>query len=154
MNHLLQEEIEVIIDKESSFIVECCVPGYHTFQFFWEALVGSVLIADPEDDLQSLIHDKFAIALVNNDSVTIGHISKFMSKLINFFHKQVGHIKCKINDDKKYSKDLEQDGRETPARLTFSTQTKKITDIMKENLNPLVEKYRRINSKLKILLGY
>ena len=77
-----------------------------------------------------------------------------MSKLTNFFLKQTGHIKCKISDDKKYSKDLEQDGHETPARLTISNTNKKMTDVMKENLNPLGEKYRRINSKLKILLKY
>ena len=28
-------------------------------------------------------------------------------------------------------------------------QTKKMTDVMKEKLNPLVEEYRRINSKPK-----
>ena len=54
MKHLLQEEIEVIIEKEFSFSVECCVCGYHIFQSFWEALVGSVLITKHGDDPQSL----------------------------------------------------------------------------------------------------
>ena len=81
MKHLLQEEIKVIIEKEFSFTVECCFRGCYIFQSFWEAPAGSVLIAKHEDNPQSLIHDKFAIALVNNDSVTIGHIPKFMSKL-------------------------------------------------------------------------
>ena len=53
------------------------------------------------------MHDKFAIALVNNDSVTLGHIPKFMSKLTYFFLKHGGHIKRENIGDKKYSKDLD-----------------------------------------------
>ena len=40
MKNLLQEEIEVIIEKEFSFTFECCVRGYHIFQSFWEAPDG------------------------------------------------------------------------------------------------------------------
>ena len=101
MKNLLQEEIEVIIEKEFSFTFECCVRGYHIFQSFWEAPDGSVLITKPEDDPQSLIHDIFAIALVKNDSATVGHISKFMSKLTYFFFKHGGYIKCEIPCGKK-----------------------------------------------------
>ena len=63
---------------------------------FWEGTVGSVLIAKHEDDSQSFIYDKLAIALVNNDSVTDGHIPKFMPKPTCFFLKHGGHIKCKL----------------------------------------------------------
>ena len=52
MKNLLQEEIELIIEKEFSFAVECCVRGY-IFQSFWEAPIGSVLIAK---------HEEFAIS--------------------------------------------------------------------------------------------
>lgn len=45
MKHLLLEEIEVLIEKEFSFIVDNCFRGYHIFKLFWEAPVGSVLIA-------------------------------------------------------------------------------------------------------------
>ena len=96
MKDIVQEEIEVIMEKEFSFTLECCVRGYHIFQSFWESPVGSVLITKHEDDPQSLIHDKFAIALVNNDSATLGHISKSMSKLTYFFLKRDGHVKCEI----------------------------------------------------------
>ena len=54
-----------VIKKKFSFTVECCVRDYHIFQSFWEAPFGSVLIAKLEDDQQSLINDKLAIALVN-----------------------------------------------------------------------------------------
>ena len=120
------------------------VRGYHIFKSFWEAPVGSVLIAKHEDDPQSLIHDKFT-----NDSVTASHIPKFMSKLTHFFLNHGGHMKCEITGRKKYSKDLELGGLEIPARLKISNTNKKMTNVMKEKLNPLVEEYRRINSKPK-----
>ena len=66
------------------------------FSIILEALVDSVLTVKHEVDPQSLIHDKFAIALVKNDPVTVGHIPKFMSKLTHFFHKHGRHIKCEI----------------------------------------------------------
>ena len=72
-----------------------------------------------------------------------------MSKLKYFFLKHGGHIKCKITGGKKYSKNMDQGGLQTPARLTISNIDKQMTGIMKEKLNPLVEEYRRINSKLK-----
>ena len=96
-----------------------------------------------------MINDKFAIALLNNDSVTVGHIPKFISKQAYFFLKHAGHIKSKITDGRKYWKDLEQGGLEIPARLKISNTNKKMTDVMKEKLNLLVEEYRRINSKPK-----
>ena len=81
LKQLWQEDLEVIIEKSFSFTVQCCIRGYHIFQSFWEAPIGSVLIAKHEDNPQSLIHEKFTIALLNNDSVTVDHISKFMFKL-------------------------------------------------------------------------
>ena len=86
---LLQKEIEVTLKKEFSFTVDCCICGYHIFTSFWEAPVGSVLITKHEVDLQSLIHDKFAIALVDIDLVTVSHIPKFMPKLTNISSKMM-----------------------------------------------------------------
>ena len=77
MKDLLQEKIEVIFERNVYSTVECCVCGYHFFKSFWETPVGSILIAKHEVDPQSLIHDKFAIALVNGDWVTVGHDPKF-----------------------------------------------------------------------------
>ena len=72
-----------------------------------------------------MIHDKLAIALVNNDSVTVGHIPKFMSKLTYLFLKHSGQIKCELTGGKKYLKDLEQVGLEIPTRLIISNTNKK-----------------------------
>ena len=112
-----------VIEKEFSFTSECCIRGYHFFQSFWEAPVGSVLIAKHEDDPQSLIQDKFTIALVNNDSVTVGYIPKFMSKLTYHFLKHGGHIKCEItggkidNQQYKHKNDRCDERKTEPPRL-------------------------------------
>ena len=55
---------------------------------------GSILSAKHEDDPHSLVHGKYAIALVNSESDAVGHIPKFMSKLAQFFVKHVRKIRC------------------------------------------------------------
>ena len=62
--YLLEEEIEIFLQKEFVFAVNCCVRGYHIFKSFWDAPIGSILSAKHEDDPQSLVHDKYAIALI------------------------------------------------------------------------------------------
>ena len=79
------------------------------FLYDWLLVNCSILIAKHEVYSQLLIHDKFAIGLVNIDLVTVGHIPKFVFKLTYFFLKRGGHIKCKIAGVKKYSNDLELD---------------------------------------------
>ena len=108
MEYLLQEEIEVTLENNVSFAVDCCVPGYHIFKSLREPPVCTMLIANDETDPQSFMHDKFATALVNSDLDTVGHIPKFMSKLTYFLLKCGRHIKCEIAGVKKSSKDLEK----------------------------------------------
>ena len=71
--------------KKAFFTTDCCVCGYHIFKSFWEAPLGSIVITKNEVDPQSLIQDKFTIASVNSDLVNVGHIPKYISKLIYFF---------------------------------------------------------------------
>ena len=85
--------------------------------------------AKHEDDLQYLVHDKYAIALINSESVTVGHLPKFKSKLAHFFVKHAGKIRCEFTGSKRYSSDLEQGGNE------------RIIEEMKRKLPPLIEKY-------------
>ena len=42
-----------------------------------------MLLANYEDDLQSLFFYKYAIALPNNDFVSVVHLLKFMVKLFS-----------------------------------------------------------------------
>ena len=72
--------------------MNCCLRGY-IFKSFWHAPIGSILSAKHEDDPQSLVHDKYTTALINSESVTVGHLPKFMSKLAYFFVKHAGKIR-------------------------------------------------------------
>ena len=63
----------------------------------------------------------------------------FMSKLTYLFLKHGRYVKCEISGGKKYSKDLQQGVLDIPARLTISNTNKKITNVMKEKLNHLVQ---------------
>ena len=105
--HLLEEEIKIFLEKEFVFAVNCCVHGYHIFKSFWDAPIGSILSAKHEDDPQSLVHDKYATALINSESVTVGHLPKFMSKLAYFFVKHAEKIRCEITGSKRYFSDLD-----------------------------------------------
>ena len=98
--YLLGEEKEIFQEKEFVFAVNCCVHGYHIFKPFWDAPVGSILSAKHEDDRQSLVHDKYAVALINSESVTVGHLPKFTWKLAHFFDKHGGKIMCEITGSK------------------------------------------------------
>ena len=57
-------------------------------------------------------HDNYAIALINSESVAVGHLPKFMSKLAHFFVKHAGKIRCEITGSKRYCFNLEQGGLE------------------------------------------
>ena len=117
--YLLEEEIEIFLQKEFVFAVNCCFCGYHIFKSFWHAPIGSILSAKHEDDPQSLVHGKYAFALINSESVIVGQLPKFMSKLAHFFVKHAGKIICEITGAKRYSSDLEQGGLEIPAKMIF-----------------------------------
>ena len=122
--HLLEEEIKIFLEKEFVFAVNCCVHGYHIFKSFWNAPVGSVLSAKHGDYLKYLVHNKYDIALINSESIAVGHLPKFMSKLAHFFVKHAGKIRCEITDSKRYSYNLEQSGLEIPAKIIFQNSKK------------------------------
>ena len=87
--------------------MNCCVHGYHIFKSFWDAPIGSILSTKHEDDPQSLVHDKYAITVNNSESITVGHLPKFMSKLAYFFVKHAEKSRYEITGSKRYSSDLD-----------------------------------------------
>ena len=139
----LLEEIEIFLEKEFVFAVNCCVCGFHIFKLFRDAPIGSILSAKYEDDPQSLVHDKYVIALINSESVTVGHFPKFMSKLAHFFVKHGGKISCEITGSKRYSSDLEQGGLEIPAKIMFQNSNERVIEEMKKKLAPLFKEYNK-----------
>ena len=123
--------------------MNCCVRGYHIFKSFWDDPVGFVLSAKHENDPQSLVHDKYVIALINSEPVTVGHLPKFMLKLGHFFVKYTGKIKCKTTGSKRNSSDLEQGGLEIPAKIIVQNSNEKIIEEIKKKLAPLIEEYNK-----------
>ena len=90
-----------------------------------------------------MVHDKYAIALINSESVTVGHLPKFMSKLAHFFVKHAGKIRCEITGSKRYSSDLEQGGLEIPAKIIFQNSNERIIEEIKKKLAPFIEEYNK-----------
>ena len=76
-------------------------------------------------------------------SVTVGHLTKFMSKLAHFFVKDDGKFRCEITGSKRYSSDLEQGGLEIPAKLIFQNSNERIIEEMKKKLTPLIGEYNK-----------
>ena len=81
------------------------------------------------------------LALTNSDSVRVGHLPKFMSKLAHFFVKHDGEIRSEITGSKRYSSDLEQGGLEIPAKIIFQNSNERIIEEMKKKRTPLIEEY-------------
>ena len=123
--------------------MKCHVCGYHIFKSFCDAPIGSILSSKHEDDPQSLVHDKYAIALINSELVAVGHLPKFVSKLTHFFVEHAGKIRCEITGSKRYSFDIEQGGLEIPAKIVFQNSNERIIEEMKKKLALLIEEYNK-----------
>ena len=60
MKQLLKMEIIIEPNVLSKWIA-VLDRGYHYFKSFWETPIDSVLVAKPESNPQSLIHEKYVI---------------------------------------------------------------------------------------------
>ena len=76
------------------------VRGYHIVKSFWDAPNGSVLSAKHDDDPQSLVHDKYAIALINSVSITVGHLPKLCRNWHTFMLSMLGKLRVKLQVQK------------------------------------------------------
>ena len=110
MSLLLEDpgrEIPVVITQE--FDVEICVRGYHFYNH--QPNIGEKVVAFPDDDPMSLIHDRYAIAIKTvGTGRKIGHVPKFMSRFTYYFLRHGGVVNGTILGEKQYSWDLEQGG--------------------------------------------
>ena len=125
LSSLLIKDLEIPVILEKEFTVQCCIRGYHTYQWQWNAEVGAELGAVPDTRTTALVKDKYAIA-VKNDEQTVGHIPMFLSKLAFFFLRYDGKVSIKVNEPRRYSVDLIQGGLELPAEFTFQTSNEKL----------------------------
>ena len=97
-----------------------------------------------------MVHDKYAIALINTIAVAVGDLPKFLSKLTHFFVKHTGKIRCEITGSERYSSDLEQGSLEIPAKIIFQNSNERIIEEMKKRFAPLIEEYNKKRSLLYV----
>ena len=115
---LKSDVIPIVFEKELE--VECCVTGHHVYESHWDAKTGSNLKPCHEKRPSALVEDKYAMALILNDT-TVGHIPKFLSKITYFFLKLAGDLVVKITGQRRYSRDLDQGGMELPGTYVFTS---------------------------------
>ena len=148
IKYLLDEEVEILLKYNSFYVtVNCSVSGHYIFKSYWDAPIVSMLSVKHEDHLQSLIHDKFSVALANNVLVTVDYLPRFMSKLVHVFIKYARDITFEVTISKTYSTDQEQGSLEVPTKITFCNSNEKITEGIKKKLVPLIEEGMKNTNK-------
>ena len=148
LNSLLVKDLEIPIFVEKEFTVQCCIRGYHTYQAQWNAEVGAKLNTAPDTRPAAIVEDKYATA-VKHEEQTVGHVPKFLSKLIFFFLKHGGKVIIKVNGPKRYSVDLKQGGMEVPAEFCFKTCNEKLFFQMKEKALVEIEKFEEKRKQME-----
>ena len=138
---LLTKDLEISIILEREFPAACCIRGYHIYNWAqWTAEIASILTSEPEKRPGALVEDRYAIAIISNDQ-TVGHVSKFLSKLTFFFLKHRGTLTVKVTGERRYSFDLAQGGMEIPAEFIYKSEIKELSDQMKEKTLEELKKY-------------
>ena len=54
--------------------VDSCIRGYHVYQAFWESHIGDTFVTFHYKRESHKTHDRDAVAVVNDDDATIGHV--------------------------------------------------------------------------------
>ena len=121
---LLTKDLEIPIILEREFSAACCIRGYHIYNWAqWTAEIGSILTSEPEKRPGALVEDRYAIAIISNNQ-TVGHVPKFLSKLIFFFLKHGGTLTVKVTGERRYSFGLAQGGMKYQRSL-FTNQERR-----------------------------
>ena len=97
----VDEGTSLVIVK--TFEIQSCVGVFRTFQYSQQPKLGKVLNARNEDELFSLVHDRYAVACKDKNRKIVGHVTKYVPKPIHFFIKYGGRVKVMVNDKKQYS---------------------------------------------------
>ena len=110
----------------SSLIYDSCIQGYHEYKSIWDASVGEVLhciseLYNPYDD---------QAVLVARRKVTVGHMPRYVSRGFLLLLQLGGSITATVNSTRRYSRDLSQEGLETPCQYTVEGPTNEVKKIM------------------------
>ncbi len=114
---------------ERSFSWDSMIRGYHIYRSVWEAANGEELKCVREVGNRK---DPYAVAVVKNSELTVGHIPRRISSLCSMFLQRGGTISCTVTtSEKRYSHDLPQGGLEIPCKLNFRGNDKEVSKIQK-----------------------
>ena len=105
-----------------TFEKDCCVHGYHIYQWVWDVAIGEDLICRREPTNE---RDRYAVAVTKNGTV-IGHLPRKVSRVCSLFLRKGGTIDCVVTGTQRYSADLPQVGLEISCKLLFTAKAREI----------------------------
>ena len=110
------------------FSIDSAVRGFHVYKDIWNPEIGEVLLCEQEF---GNLHDPYAVPVVREDNVVVGHVPRTISALCYFFLRRNGMILCQVTGRRRRSVDLPQGGMEVPCTLTFVGQSQYIKKLQK-----------------------
>ena len=112
--------------------IDSAVRGFHVYQDIWRPVLNEQLKTIQD---HGNIEDQFSVAVYKEVNpgprVTIGHLSREISRLCWYFLEHDGEILCTITNDRKRHSPLEQGGLEIPCQLKFIGKMKHIKKLKK-----------------------
>ena len=91
------------------------VRGFHKYETIWSPVIGEELPCKSE---AHNAHDSFAVAVMKEHDVVVGHLPRKFSAVFWSFLRN-GSITCRIIGRRRYSRDLVQGGLDVPCTLVF-----------------------------------
>ena len=139
---ILTGNVDMEIPLVHLFSADICVRGIHFYNV--QPNLGAALKFYPEDDPMSLVQDRYAVAVkIIEDGRKIGHVPRFMSKLLFFFLRNGGNVSRTVIGSKQYSWDLPQGGVQIPVKYTF-IGNQRIVNILKTKILQLIEEHMMV----------
>lgn len=110
-----------------------CVRGYHVYCKIWTPYINETLVCHRE---LGNLEDPYAVAVVKDDDIVVGHIPRKISTMYSMFSKK-GQIICTVTGRRQCSADLPQGGMEIPCKYMFTATgdaIRKIRRLLPKNL--------------------
>ena len=130
---------------EASFQLNYCMRGYHIYKKVWQSNTMEILSCKKEVN----IHDPYAVCMVNETGITVGHVPRKISAVCYMLIQRGGSISCQVTGSRRYSYDLPQGGLELPCCLTFTGPSKIVEKVQKllDKQPALMEDFKKTDSE-------
>ena len=119
-NFIMPRTVALESDMEDweDFTVDSVVRGHHAYKSIWTPFLEEVLRVEMEERNKE---DRYAVAILKDSGVVVGHVPCSFSKPFYFFLRHGGSIECKITGHRKF-----RNGLEVPCTYTLSGKPKYI----------------------------